>query len=1639
MGHLTDDTTQDAWFAVNIAPVFVAGDVGVEITNALAADYLKPFGRRSDSTPEYAITDVYITLLKDGNAIGVLKPGDGAKLVIATPATLGEPLAGALTAEFDKPTSDPVARFSEDGAAHTTTISDAIEPASWKHYLTHASTYPSDIPFNAGLVFFVHLPRTLLQDANKILIAPVFNTLPFANPHLPNLTGANADVPDIQMLDKDLAPAANWDLTRWNYNYVYTPKAPQDTHDELELEWVQTHAPVHPADPWTSHDGIDERTQWIDPHIGQSDDWHQHTESRVASLFDLPLRLVEWAGVQLQQNPVTVTPDQAFGLAFAAALRDLAQPGFLYRPDGGRLLDDVVTGLVKAQSTTLTKDVLTQTLVDFSATNCANLNKWLTRLTDFFLTSGQFQESELGERLNPVWHIPVGDPRAFVNLLGRVRSFLLEQDTLRQFIAKEWQDAILFKFPDAVEWKKLSTPLNSILSDMDLPAVMRLGFSGDMWRTQTDDWYALAKITAKLQTALVSVFDQRFNAVSTTDYGKLLPHSDYTANRNSIETFLKASVDNWNTSALGPNPAPENPPDYSQGNQGIRVEFASPASANIADDVAGKYRGAALMLRQIGLPWCILNLAQYTVRTEEYLGAGIPVRDDVNMLLPPPFRADRVGVVPWQFLYRNGFRQISCTYRNQPLSARSPSARFSRIRYVQSLSENGNTPGAEGIYELWNAYRKAGAHRLPRLAFGKQYEAAAFAIGLGGELPTELCKADQPWRLKDDPNNWTNPPAGKTKSGLPYLRTVPIGLVRVEGTEPRGKAEMVKLAVPAIPDKVFPIAGSLQAKKEAAQSPAPSGATGLLALAENGDLNGQAPLILLCDPAFQNWNTVRANYKFHIRPPATDLSTWDSWPWDNAAANPLNLQPDFATRRDLYSRFAQNSDLPNDGTKSIADDLTLDDPAATGFQVTLIREYVPASLTLQDPPPATPFKVRTLPLNPYVSAAALVEIIVASPGDNPTIQVPALDTDPYQVTVKVPAGCVYRLEITPVVTTGAADLFLKTAKPRPLTEPRVLRIEVATQLKQPALSKYPNALNAALKPALLAGQLNVDFDLAVLQASAPDLAPLIHRIEVDIQQWRWQGRPLARLDTAIPLPPWSAAKHFNTGDRIQAPVNGVTFNFQAMNGGTSGALPPSFPAGLNITVQDNDISWRNDTATVFEFPFDAAQANGPDQVLEPFDGLYFGERAPYDFLPVSAQVDAIASAAALKPVMLHQRDLSRALQAAYYRFAVLAWSRYEGLINTDASIDSRYTGQAGAAEQWKRCVVKCRQTKAAQPPAVRMIVPLTRTADAATQTPGLLVVLDEPWFEWGGLAETFSAHIVSVAQPEPADGSVTRPEAGPDPVVYNPKSDPLEDQTALLKLLNADLAIEGPIGYTFDTNTAAPLFERASFVVPAPAATLDMAWWFLKIQFARGANPAGTEGDVSGLRSPSTLPAYVQLLPAANLWTVAGEGPRDCKTFGFQVAPDNIGLSLVMCDAAAQSDIAVLASGRPAHAGDQAWSDQFEIWVLCTRRVIDAFGHTDQEAFVDLIPLSKLQLNPANPKPDLVRLVEVQRVARSLFVTTDGPLPVESTSWQDLAEDLFPQEKDKKKKTYVTDPAAARARIVRVSPPIGSAANLACA
>jgi hypothetical protein len=74
--------------------------------------------------------------------------------------------------------------------------------------------------------------------------------------------------------------------------------------------------------------------------------------------------------------------------------------------------------------------------------------------------------------------------------------------------------------------------------------------------------------------------------------------------------------------------------------------------------------------------WSILNLAQYSVRGES--------------TAKPPFNLDRVMVVPAQFGYRNGQRQTSVSYKNQPLSSRSPASDMSINRQVKPIDAHGS-------------------------------------------------------------------------------------------------------------------------------------------------------------------------------------------------------------------------------------------------------------------------------------------------------------------------------------------------------------------------------------------------------------------------------------------------------------------------------------------------------------------------------------------------------------------------------------------------------------------------------------------------------------------------------------------------------------------------------------------------------------------------------------------------------------------------------------------------------------------------------------------------------------------------------------------------------------------------------------
>src|SRR5438128_9704348 len=86
-------------------------------------------------------------------------------------------------------------------------------------------------------------------------------------------------------------------------------------------------------------------------------------------------------------------------------------------------------------------------------------------------------------------------------------------------------------------------------------------------------------------------------------------------------------------------------------------------------------------------------------------------------------------------------------------------------------------------------------------------------------------------------------------------------------------------------------------------------------------------------------------------------------------------------------------------------------------------------------------------------------------------------------------------------------------------------------------------------------------------------------------------------------------------------------------------------------------------------------------------------------------------------------------------------------------------GDGDIGESWKRLVLLCRFDKEIPPPRVKLVLPLTDVSPDALAgpkpgathplpTPGLLVVLSEPWFRYGGLAEEFVAEAGTAREPD---------------------------------------------------------------------------------------------------------------------------------------------------------------------------------------------------------------------------------------------------------------------------------------------------
>lgn len=440
--------------------------------------------------------------------------------------------------------------------------------------------------------------------------------------------------------------------------------------------------------------------------------------------------------------------------------------------------------------------------------------------------------------------------------------------------------------------------------------------------------------------------------------------------------------------------------------------------------------------------------------------------------------------------------------------------------------------------------------------------------------------------------------------------------------------------------------------------------------------------------------------------------------------------------------------------------------------------------------------------------------------------------------------------------------------------------------------------------------------------------------------------------------------------------------------------------------------WRWDGRPIDPFPFDKVTAAPLDDNADVrrWEAIAFADRRDSDAMVLPAAVNfAVKTTTATittEERLLHTEDRSNDPRAHYLRFGVRVRSRYAGIINKSvtALFVDKTDPQNHTVTQWKRGLIRSR-VEEVKKPKVKMIIPLTE-AEKDEKTPGLLVVLNEPWFDVGGLAEQLRIEVVKAVEPETAPGpdAKTFPEVGTDPIVTK---DPLAGVPAFKTALR-------PIGFTFDTDAEAPLFVRSSFLIVPPTLdnrVSDLSWVFARLRFRRVIDGKGIEAaSAPDLVSEPTESHWVQFLPDARSYLVKGSN-ASAATRDLTVARTG---NLFELRRGATPVVLLPAAIDPQNPARRL----FDLWLLVTQEIVDVVGRRNQEKYVGMYRWQEdgttTAIEGTFPTSGrvVVRVVEVQQRPGDPMNLTDKKW------WERLFNPRGDGDRD------------AAGRVVRISPPI---------
>jgi hypothetical protein len=1201
------------------------------------------------------------------------------------------------------------------------------------------------------------------------------------------------------------------------------------------------------ADTVPAHSFFDMNTRMVKAANSQAwhfdEDWQTSLEARLGDALDFGAELLH----QIELLPAGADA-RPYADAAIAALRDVAGIGIDPGPSGQPLM-----GVDKAAH-----DKIVAASIPVFGTAILWKAFLLSQISD---SGSPLYDSNLARAA--IWTSGTLPRESALLQIQALRQKLLAPDALKALTQKQIDKLSLGGSID------LSSALAKIAPGA-LPQALRAENLGRYWtdlrlrlKKQNGIDYTPDSLRAGLIAGLQAAARARFAKNRTADGLPLYDAGDTIRKQLDTTASWKAFANRAIPANPGDNVAQN--PGTGMAAQGITVqvtEFDDPNAVSPGEvNLVHKLQGVSLLLeRASGSPgWNCLNYADiYYMR--DYMEDG---KKKVRLE-----ELEKNVVVANRFTYQNSAALATITYNNEPLPAAGP---LSVAAAAVDPPANSSQGGPEVSSDLL-IYRYSPAPLTP-LVHGRDYLPQPFLIGASGTMPKMVARdADHPFDLAADLSTVSK--LGDTWTKISYRRLSGVGQLRLsnvikDATDLKSRRTF---SFPAIPDGVFPLTPYDPMGKSA------------------------RPLLLLVPPDSDDtgvFTGLPTSFDFAVRPPATDILTWDRFV--NRADTALSgLRATVMT--EILKAVQANlksaklySPVQNRANNESLADITIDDPATVMFKAEGEADY------------DTRFRIELLDENGkpvlFADGKSLYQIVKfpspvsSAPGLGPvqagsaTVRVRSALSGPLSITasastveVIVPAATRATLRLSVCVPDAYAERFRGVDFGQAdsgyfFINPIDMGLEVATT-KLPDVQKIFAGFSIAEPFSVLNGTARVELDFSAV----PD-REFVHSAEVLRQIWAWQGCPMDPI-----LPDEKGKKDWllqQFGTRADSDFLRCT-----------------------MTPGDHKFTWVEDLSSLVT-PQQRAEAKLPSGG---------SAKAPTD----------------------------AALRGTYIRYGIQVESRYKPLIKLPGKtrVTPGFVRGVDDGRIWKDLYVPSRKSSGLKPPDVKLALPLTRNSDDPDAGPGILLLIRGPWFQDCGLGETLEARIAMVQDPSQGPDATTRTfyfQYGPDPLLQSAQN---------VKLISRDKwdnstaegfgTITGPVGHTFDTVSSGQLFLNTSFVLNYP--TIDgissSSWSFCQIQVRRAVFTLDEDGRKYHRTGASdwTQPMWVQLLPDFDLYSDKSSWN---KYANLLLQPGSLN-SFNLTDQAGNT-----VPAPQAGTGDSMFSE----FLAVTHFVADATGVPTQETF----------------------------------------------------------------------------------------------